>query len=81
MISGFRHEVAETCALLGYYTTSSGTKTQRVVAVSYHYSPRNNTEEPSSQTQNTLTKTVLLCVGGDQILMSSIPEADSAIPL
>ena len=24
MISGFRHEVAENCAILGYYTASSG---------------------------------------------------------
>jgi hypothetical protein len=33
VISGFRHEVAENCAVLGYY----------------HYSLRNNPEERSSQ--------------------------------
>jgi hypothetical protein len=41
-ISGFRREVAENCALLGYYAASSGN-------FSYHYSLRNNPEEESSQ--------------------------------
>jgi hypothetical protein len=63
VISGFCHEVAENCALLGYYTTISGKNTQQVVAISYHYSPHNNPEERSSQTQNTLMKMALLCVG------------------
>jgi len=38
MISGFRREVAENCALLGYYTAISG---------KLHYSLRNNPEERS----------------------------------
>jgi hypothetical protein len=41
-ISGFRREVAENCALLGYYAASSGN-------FSCHYSLRNNPEEQSSQ--------------------------------
>jgi len=46
-----------------HYITSSGKKTQRVVAISYHFSSHNNPEECSSQTQNTLMKMALLCVG------------------
>ena len=63
MTSRFCHEVAENCALVGYYTTRSGKKTQRVVAISYHYSPRNNPEGRTSQTQNTFMKMTLPCVG------------------
>jgi len=40
VISGFRREVAENCALLGYYAASSGRN--------YHCSLRNNPEERSS---------------------------------
>jgi hypothetical protein len=42
VISGFRREVAENCALLGYYAASIG-------SFPYHYSPRNNLEERSSK--------------------------------
>jgi len=42
VISGFRHEVAEIYALLRFIT-------QRVVAISYHYSLRNSLEERRSQ--------------------------------
>jgi hypothetical protein len=36
VISGFRREVVENLALLGYYAASSG---------NFYYSPRNNPEE------------------------------------
>ena len=79
VISGFRREVAEKCALLGCYAASSGylvpTFRDNLSAPSlkvakrpctlkmghidcpetsvrnYHYSLRNNAEEPSSQAQ------------------------------
>ena len=65
VISGFRREVAENCALLGYYAassdnflptfrenlsvSSSGFKSVR----NYHYSLRNNPEKRGSQGQDT----------------------------
>ena len=47
MISGFRREVAENCALLGYYAACSGNLLPGTVR-KYHYALRNNPEEYSS---------------------------------
>jgi hypothetical protein len=45
-ISGFRREVDENCAVLGYYVASSGN-------FYYHYWLRNDPEERSSQILST----------------------------
>ena len=47
MISGFRHEVRENCAPLGYYVASGGNSLSTFR--NYHYSLRNNPEEHSSR--------------------------------
>jgi len=51
VISGFRREVDENCALLGYYAANSGnfSPTLRGNLSVPSYSLRNNTEEHSSQ--------------------------------
>jgi hypothetical protein len=49
VISGFRHEADETCAVLGYCTASSGgylpTFRDSLSVRTYYYSLRNNPEE------------------------------------
>jgi len=49
MISLFRREVAENCALLGYYAASSGN-------FFYHYLVRNSPEERSLQAESSQRK-------------------------
>ena len=58
VISGFRREAAENCALLGCYTASSGNFLPKFwnnlsVPTSEFYSLRNNPEESSSHPQPT----------------------------
>jgi hypothetical protein len=52
MISGFRREVDENCALPGYYASSSGNLLPtypETSVINYNYLLRNNPEERSSQ--------------------------------
>ena len=53
VILGFRHEVAENCALMGYHTASSGNflpKFRDNMSIrNYHCTLRNNAEDYSSQ--------------------------------
>jgi len=53
VISGFRREVEENCALLGFYAASSGnflaTFRDKLSVRNYYYASRNNPEESSSQ--------------------------------
>ena len=58
MISGFHHEVDETCALLCYYAASSGNFLKmepigcpEMWVRNYHYLLRNNPEERSSHSK------------------------------
>ena len=67
MISGFRRDLDENCALLGYYTVSNSNflptfrektsedvtdRLSRNVGKNYHYSLRNNSEGRSSREKN-----------------------------
>ena len=57
---------------LCYYTTSSGKKTQRVVEISYHYSPCNNPGEGSSpNTKYSYENGTSVCVCGPNYVKHS----------
>jgi hypothetical protein len=60
VIEGFRREVNENCALMGYYTASSGnllpTFRDNLSIRNYHCTLRNNPEECSSQEAYILTR-------------------------
>jgi len=53
MISSFRREVDENCAVMGHYTASSGNFLQtfrvNLYIINYHSTLRNNPDECSSQ--------------------------------
>ena len=77
MVSGFRREVDENCALLGYYTVSSGNLPMSVR--NYHYSLPNSPEVCSSQDRQctfnvTLTGVREYIVAVEKQYVSHIPS-------